>query len=117
MLTEEEVLKNMIQTNNDFVDSIKDVKHNINIINSKINAVNNTYFKENVELYNDYLNIYNTETLSELIKIINLFTEKINNNLNNICQHEWIYDDIDIGPEKSQRICYCKNCEISKNII
>jgi hypothetical protein len=38
----------------------------------------------------------------------------VEHKLNNICKHEWIYDHIDIGPESSQSITYCRLCEISK---
>ena len=33
----------------------------------------------------------------------------------NTCQHEWTKDFIDIDPEKSQIICYCIKCELTKN--
>lgn len=43
----------------------------------------------------------------------------INNNINNIIdrsckKHTWVYDTIDISPERSQNICYCSVCEVTK---
>ena len=38
----------------------------------------------------------------------------VEHKLNNICQHEWFDDNIDITPERSQCITYCRLCEVSK---
>lgn len=27
-----------------------------------------------------------------------------------ICDHEYVYDYIDVDPDKSQQICYCEKC-------
>jgi len=43
--------------------------------------------------------------------------EKINNcnsNLYNLCDHEFVEDMIDITPERSENITYCKICEYTK---
>jgi|LauGreDrversion4_2_1035121.scaffolds.fasta_scaffold123036_2 hypothetical protein len=33
----------------------------------------------------------------------------------NACKnHEWVNDTIDISPEKSENICYCAVCEVTK---
>ena len=29
------------------------------------------------------------------------------------CSHQWVTDYIDIDPEKSEKIMYCKKCELS----
>lgn len=34
--------------------------------------------------------------------------------INNICEHLWFEDYIDITPELSQKICYCVKCEVTK---
>lgn len=31
------------------------------------------------------------------------------------CDHEWVDDDIDLHPERSQRITYCAKCETTKH--
>ena len=37
------------------------------------------------------------------------------NEIKNNCEHEWITDLIDIHPDKSQIICYCIRCEVTKD--
>jgi len=45
-----------------------------------------------------------------IIKQIN----KCNDNINNFCNHEFEEDMIDITPDRSQKITYCKICEYTK---
>jgi hypothetical protein len=45
----------------------------------------------------------------------NIFFNENKMHEKNDCQHEWIKDLIDIDPEKSQMICYCVKCELTKN--
>lgn len=35
-------------------------------------------------------------------------------NIQDTCVHEWIKDLIDIDPDRSQQITYCKHCEVTK---
>ena len=46
------------------------------------------------------------EEYKNLMKIINYFLLKY-------CSHELVYDTIDIDPERSENICYCKICNIT----
>ena len=39
---------------------------------------------------------------------------KCNDVINNLCNHEFEEDMIDITPDRSQRIVYCKICEYTK---
>jgi hypothetical protein len=32
-----------------------------------------------------------------------------------LCDHEWIKDSIEINDERSENICYCIHCELTKN--
>ena len=36
----------------------------------------------------------------------------IGNFLRKYCEHEWVTDSIDIDPDRSQYIKYCRNCEL-----
>ncbi len=70
---------------------------NTNVMFSKpIN--NNIFFQQ--KLYALYLK-------SECLKYID-----------NLCKHEFIDDVIDIDPDRSKTICYCKHCDMSfENIL
>ena len=51
--------------------------------------------------------------LNDLIHNVEQNTNTIIND-EQICIHEWIYDLIDINPDKSINICYCCKCELTK---
>jgi hypothetical protein len=68
-----------------------DILTNDKIYNSEKNKI---FF---IERKNDIL------YLKELCKI----------NINKLCRHEFIVDSIDITPDKSKTISYCKFCEIN----
>jgi len=65
----------------------------------------------------DFLNYYNnlSEKCVEKLNIIKSITKEINVDIYKLCEHNFITDTIDISPEKSQNICYCTICELSKN--
>jgi hypothetical protein len=66
-------------------------------------------------LFSDYFGtIDNYDTYQESLNDLETLKDEIINIVNNICQHEWVDDYIDISPELSQRICYCVNCETTK---
>ena len=59
--------------------------------------------------------------LNDTNKKDNVENKKTDKNANNskdkckiLCQHEFISDDIDLTPERSQRITYCTKCFITK---
>lgn len=60
-----------------------------------------------------------TKTLvtSVLNNLIHNVEQNANASINDsqICIHEWIYDLIDISPDKSETICYCCKCELTKS--
>ena len=48
-----------------------------------------------------------------IIKLI-LLNKKINTKLIDICKHDWVTDLIDIDPDRSKTIEYCKICSFTK---
>lgn len=66
--------------------------------------------------YNKDLNEINQllNNQNDHIKQIMLLNEKIKQKIVCMCKHEWIVDSIDIDPDRSKTIEYCKICELSK---
>ena len=64
------------------------------------------------------LNDTNKKDTHDNVENKNKKTDKNANNSKDkckiLCQHEFISDDIDLTPERSQRIVYCTKCFITK---
>jgi hypothetical protein len=80
--------------------------------------INERYCEKINENYQTLINEYNNEiNLTQLQKIIETkknYINKINILLYNTCNHEWLYDSIDIDPDTSKSIIYCNKCFINK---
>jgi hypothetical protein len=115
MSNEKDILLNMYKTSYKFLIQLYETKICIDNIKHDVNNLDNNYFEEdNDKLYTTLMTIFDEISIEELIQMLSTYKNIVEDKLNNICAHEWIYDDIDIGPESSQRICYCKLCEITK---
>jgi hypothetical protein len=73
--------------------------------------------EQTIFFLNDLINFNSLENSDPYLYLSNLYEEykKLNNLLNKsiiqCCPHEFIEDDIDISPDESRRITYCKICE------
>jgi hypothetical protein len=115
VINEKDILLNMYQTTYEFLIHLYEARINITNIKREINELDNNYFEEDKDnICLQMLDIFDENSMDNLIQILSIYKNRVEDKLNNTCVHEWVYDDIDIGPESSQRICYCKLCEISK---
>ncbi len=115
VINEKDILLNMYKTTYEFLIHLYETKINMANIKRDVNNLDNNYFEEDkYNIYTQLLDIFDEVYMDDLIKILSSYKNNVESTLNNTCSHEWVYDDIDIGPEKSQRICYCKLCEITK---
>ena len=81
--------------------------HVFNYLTEIINAY------EELSVYNnDFLQSSNKykDELSEIKYLIN----SVNKTICELCEHNFVEDEIDISPDKSQKIEYCKICEYTK---
>jgi hypothetical protein len=65
--------------------------------------------EEDIQLFEELKNNYENQ-LEQSIS----FCDSLKNVLNTLCKHEYIMDLIDITPEKSNVIEYCKICGFTK---
>jgi hypothetical protein len=92
-------------------------KKNLQKILSFLKEIKLTYCEIQMErgdgINSEYLidNIYEYENK---IHEHELIIEQLNQLIYENCEHEFIEDVIDINPDKSQHITYCKNCEYTK---
>jgi len=102
------------------LEQIQNSKQRIININKEIKTLNNNYFEcdSNKKLIYDLLNLYEDNIeYDKIINHFNLIKKIIEDKIKNSCNHEWIYDSIDINPDYSQTICYCQICEVTKKLI
>jgi hypothetical protein len=73
-----------------YEDALKNIEYNINE-----NNTDNKFYKDRKKNFLELIDICN----------INIYT---------LCQHEFEEDWIDIDPDRSKKITYCKFCEFTK---
>jgi hypothetical protein len=99
------------------IEYVKITKNKLKEINDNINKLDSNYvdLKCDGPLFVEYFDMYrNNDMYKKVINNFETLKAEITNNIKNICEHEWIEDDIDISPDRSQRICYCVKCEATK---
>lgn len=90
---------------NDYTNELLNINSNIkNILNNVKNDNDLQTNKNNINLEP----FINNNELNENIKTYKIVIK------NNLCEHEWVNDLIDIDPDRSQYICYCCKCELTK---
>jgi hypothetical protein len=115
MSTEKEILLTIESLIEGLLNNIYNAKSNITYVKRAINVLDNNYFIEDKdEVYSQLENIFDSIAVSDLTRAMTDYKNIVEHKLNNICQHEWIDDNIDITPERTQCITYCRLCEISK---
>jgi len=70
------------------------------------------YELENSNYYNVIKLLYNVNTLNEQKKEILKYKKKCISDIYNTCNHNFVIDFIDIIPEKTKKISYCKICDL-----
>jgi hypothetical protein len=109
-----------MKSDNDYVCAyLKEIKNNytnmkeitlFNLIDTSI-TTNNDYYQYNKSIIeiNELLNQH-SEHISHLV----FLNEKLTKKIVSLCKHEWIEDVIDIDPDRSKTIEYCKTCGTNK---
>ena len=77
----------------------------------------NTTFDSNIienENYYFFLSQRNNNSLAEMKENIILLKNICDEKIIELCEHEFIDDTIDITPDKSENITYCRICSFTK---
>lgn len=109
-----------MKSENDYVCAyLKEIKNNYTKMKDEtLSNLVETSITTNME-YNQYnKNISEINILlnqhSEHINHLVLLNTQLNKKITSLCKHEWIEDSIDIDPDRSKTIEYCKVCGVTK---
>jgi len=82
----------------------------LNLIDTSLNV------NENILQYNKHITEINAilNQQDEHLRQLIFLNEKLRTKLISICNHDWITDSIDIDPDRSQTIEYCKICQATR---
>jgi hypothetical protein len=117
MNNEDNILLELFKDLHCNMENIKESKNRIIKIKNSINSLNNIFFEVKYKdpLLTQYLNMFeDTKTYNELVINLETLITDLEYHIKNKCEHEWVNDLIDIDPDRSQQICYCVKCEITK---
>jgi len=112
-LNDDELLESMHEIMSTLLIEINNAKKKIlNITNN----LDNTVLEENKQIYSKIKKTFDSDLLDDLICQLSENNYIIENILNEVCvcEHEWVYDLIDIDLDTSKHICYCIKCEVTK---
>ena len=114
MSEEKNILIHINETVYNFLLTLNETKSSIAEIKNDINDLNNNFFLEDKNnIYIKLLKLFNEESIFDLIQELNKFNKLVSEKIDHCCNHEWVEDLIDLNPEMSQKIFYCKKCEVS----
>lgn len=95
-----------------FNEIINFIENTVNIeeIHTELNALYLEHYIFEEKYDTEVINLEKIKYKNQILRSIN---EVISKKIINDCSHEFIEDYIDIFPDKSQKITYCKFCENS----
>jgi hypothetical protein len=93
----------------------KEIQENIDQIIENFNEINELSNEFILPLDKSLHNIFDTKIHQSIFiekrKQITEYKELCKQYIQNLCSHEFVEDEIDISPDKSRSIVYCKLCE------
>ena len=105
-------IKKMTDSYSFFVETLKKTKKEINEMAENID---NTFFIEYPYILDEFNKEFSENKLDTILRNVDHLSKDISEQLEDACKcHEYIHDTIDIDPEKSGKITYCKKCDVSK---
>lgn len=113
-INELDIINHIIDLNKNFVNFLSYTKNEIEVINNKINKIDNHFFTNNQDLIKNLHTIYNCDQINVFINDINENTKQLCDKINICCKkHDFVDDYIDTYFDHI-KITYCRNCSLSK---
>ena len=112
--TEKEILTNMLLISKHCLDFLNILEISKQQILSEIKNNENDFFDKNPSLLSNFNTLFNPKLLDTLTNNVEIFTEELEDQIQNCCKHEYINDLIDIDYDRSVRVVYCHLCELTK---
>jgi uncharacterized protein YutD len=98
------------------------VNNKINEINNKLKELmeqkKNNIFQQYTDVIEEYDYLFGdfiVNNSEEKLKKVEKFINDLETLVKELCKHEYVYDLIDIDPEKSQIIEYCRKCNKTRH--
>jgi len=114
-INERDIINDLIYLNEKFVDFLSYTKSQAQIINNKINKIDNHFFTDNQNIIENMHTLYNYNDIDQIINKIHENTRQLNDSLVKCCdKHDFINDYIDTTFGNNIKIIYCRLCNVSK---
>ena len=116
MTSEYNILVSMYTDVSNNLEQIKTSKSNIQKIRDNITEMDTNYFdaKCDDDIFKKYLNMFDdNDDYNKMVNDMETLKSYLMEKIRNICKHEWVCDLVDVSPDKSQHVCYCRLCEVS----
>lgn len=105
-------MKNATETYAFFIENMKKKKDEID---EMVKKLDNNFFIECPYILEEFNKRFHERELNNHFLQMKNLSGEIDEQLNDMCKlHNYIDDTIDIGPERTGKITYCSNCNISK---
>lgn len=116
MSLEHNILNKINTLSSNLIIALFETRTLLNEIKSDVKRNNNTYFNQNPEIINRLNDILTEEGIKQLSFLLTDYKNYVQYKATECCNHQWIKDTIDIDPDRSQTIVYCRLCEVSQKI-
>jgi hypothetical protein len=95
-----------------FISYLNDIKNLKSSIDGPLN-IYTSLFKDLQPIINKYNDMYDDESIDILLQELDKFNQCVNDALYINCSHDFISTDVDVDPEKTINITYCKKCKLN----
>jgi hypothetical protein len=106
-------MRRIIEDEKAFLQNVKNEKEELfKEIELLKNSQVEKWLFENIlcEFFVDFVRINHSCHIDNRLSKLSAFENKLDRKIKAECKHEYIEDDVDIDPDRSERITYCKKC-------